>query len=346
MQIEIDKLTTCLPNPEPYREMLTQKLLGQHKYTRLTRDGLKIEMDVVIRDVQIVPEGNGAVPYLIKSGVITEGNDMVACLDLGRGTAIGFLVDMREKPRVIPASRVVIEGGGMQSLLMSMQAHPEMKAKAGSKGDPNINLIHGGIKSGQFWYGTRGFQFREIYEEVASRWLESIRDEAYERWSIPALKEYAGLIDKVVFLGGAAPVAKIWTEAPDNADGFWAIAENPQFANVLGLLDPNFGGIHYVIDTGNGWIKIASSLNHIQLIESFSADLFAPPSSHELDDASVYLEYSEGVAGKFKKLIGASAKDLSMSPIATVRQNKALFAHQLVLAAIQPTTAKTSKRVA
>lgn len=91
---EIDRLVTCLPQPELYAERLKAQLEGVHKFTRQVGDR-SLEVELTIHQVDVQPEGIGAIAHALKHEVIKPGTDgYVAFFDLGRNTAIYWLVDM------------------------------------------------------------------------------------------------------------------------------------------------------------------------------------------------------------------------------------------------------------
>lgn len=333
MNVEIQRLITCLPEPDAYADRLKEKLVGTHELTRRVGDR-SIDLRITIDRVEVVHEGLGSIQYSIDQGLIQPGDGHIAFFDMGRNTAIYWLVDMTgNEPEMIWQSRNPLEAGGLHRLLVMIQKDPSFQQRI--KGQPNLNLIHQGIIDGTFDYGAK-CNFKDIFERYAETWLRSIKNPAFKEWQTSS----AGWLDdlgRIIFVGGAAPVASRWVDDEEkNSDGWLAIAPNPQLANILGLLPKHSEGLTCVIDAGSGWIKTATNTGTVSKVESISAEVFAEPRLGEVDENSAYINYKSGPAGKFQRVVGASARKVSYNPTATVNEEKGLIAEQLILAAIGP----------
>lgn len=235
---------------------------------------------------------------------------------------------------MIDLSRGVIEAGGLQRLMVMIQRDPDMRSQVG-RGEPNLKLIHQGLVSGRFEYGSK-FIFKEIFERYATDWLRGIKNPAFKEWESSS-DGWLDELSKVVFVGGAAPLASVWVDDEEvNGDGWLAIAPTPQLANTMGLLEGAGEGLTVVVDPGSGWIKVATSNGATARIESCSTAIYADPKPGKVDNESVYLAYHDGPAKPFRRVFGSSAHGLSVSADLTANEDKGLIAERLVLAAIGP----------
>lgn len=346
-KVQIAQLTACLPNPEPHAQELITKLTGVHELNRMAgTGGAPVPMSVEIEKVVVVEEGYGAVQYAIAQGLIKRqvNGGYAAFFDLGRGTVIYWLVDL-ETLTILPGSRRVQETGGLQKLLLSLQDEPEVKAHVGSRGDASIDLLHKSIVNRTYIYGTTGYNFQDAYRHYAHQWVDGIYKTARSEWS-SASAGWVYEITQLIFVGGAAPVVAPWVEAMELEKPGWKNrvkipshvdpkVPGHQFANVLGMIPKPAIGFNFAVDPGNGWLKYASSAGLLGCFASSRVPTFSAPKAHQLNDTSVFVEYTSGPAGAFKVLLGsAAAKDRNGT--ATVNDAKEKIAHQLILAAIQP----------
>jgi hypothetical protein len=217
-------LVMSLPDPDGEGALLQKALIGEHYLLVYGNPAT-----VVINSVRVEPEGMGIYRYGQQQG-LTVPRSLTGILDLGGGTAIATLVD--EEGSQIEGARVVLRRGGIYGLASDIAADPRLRQQV--VGTPKIELIMDGIAKGSHAYGVQGVSFARFFEERLELWLKEILSEVLNRWD-PWLEE----IGVVLVAGGAAPLVAEWMKraAPEEENRWFQMVPDPQFAQVLGLLD-------------------------------------------------------------------------------------------------------------
>lgn len=345
--VSIRELVAFLPNPKPYEQDLTQRLVGEHRLLRQVGDQ-SVELRIEIDSLKLLPEGSGLVQYAIAQNLLdTEHGGTAAFFDCGRTTVISYIVDMNgSRPQIAWASRSAPEYG-LELLMGMIQAELKrnsafMQALKGR--DPKLALINKGICDGSFEYGSTGFNFEATYQRCAKPWLQNFKDQADTNWR-QSKQGWLDDLNQLVFGGGAAPIANVWAEDEDlNDDGWIKVLPDSQIANVLGALGAVGSGgnsLTYAIDPGSSTIKIAVNNGReikVTKIASVHLDLQADYEimPGEINDESCAITYLEGCCEPFRVVVGSSAPQMSKMAKETIDDDKGAIAHKLILASIAP----------
>lgn len=364
--LSVRKVISCLPDAQPEQEdAIGKRLLGLHKFRRTTCKGTS-DVELEIKGFELKEEGSGIVPFSLANNLISPGEGIVAVFNLGRKTVLPCLVDARSSDpsriRIIPASKQVLRASGFQTLLARIQTNAEMQTRVGTKGLPNLELIHSAIRDrgnrgGRAFYGTSGFDFTHILETEAISsanegngmgWLNQIVSTANQQWETAD----AGWLDSlsgVAFVGGAASLALPWVNDPVlNGDGYFRIPQDKNIPNVSQMVDVlgwlqevgNTPGVH-IIDNGYSFKKVIDSdLRQLALRESISVRTTKKVRPSDLNHpSSVLVEYQEGPLGEpFRTVYGPDAPDLSRNATGQIAGDKSEpeeAAHQ-ILSCISP----------
>jgi hypothetical protein len=213
----IQTLVTSLPDSRRDATELKAKLGGRHI---VELDGLKVAIGW--GKVEVKEEGWGAYNYAVRRGLLRRGIGN-ATLDIGCGTAIVSYWD--ENGNLNYDARQPFDKG-VDTLVQLIRADYRFKQRFGS--DPKLHLILKGIEDGTLNYGTVG-SFKDIFEHKRQQWIVDVLKSA-----ISVLKPFKDELDKILFVGGGAPLAEgIVTNAK------CIVCPNPQLANVLGLVPVN-----------------------------------------------------------------------------------------------------------
>lgn len=218
-EVVIDPLYMSVPNPAQDSLTLNDAIVGTHQYTC---SGASITAH--INRVIPVAEGLGGYHYALRQGVIQTGG-VNGVLDLGGGTAIASLYSANGQE--ILEARAVFRKGGSYSLAADLAGHPELSAAA--RGAPQIDMILDAIAAGTYQYGTTGYSFRPLFDQYREVWWSNLIDETIARWDT-----WFDRIEKIVLIGGAAPLARGVVDNPQNS--WLVICPDTQYANVLGLI--------------------------------------------------------------------------------------------------------------
>jgi hypothetical protein len=213
----IQTLVTSLPDARRDAAELKTKLGGRHI---VELDGFKVAIGW--GKVEVKEEGWGAYNYAVRRGLLRHGIGN-ATIDIGCGTAIVSYWD--ENGNLNYDARQPFDKG-VDTLVQLIRADYRFKQRFGS--DPKLHLILKGIENGTLNYGTVG-SFKDIFEEKRKQWIVDVLKSA-----ISVLKPFKDELDKILFVGGGAPLAEgIVTNAK------CVVCPNPQLANVLGLVPTN-----------------------------------------------------------------------------------------------------------
>jgi hypothetical protein len=213
----IQTLVTSLPDSRRDATELKAKLGGRHI---VELDGLKVAIGW--GKVEVKEEGWGAYNYAVRRGLLRRGIGN-ATIDIGCGTAIVSYWD--ENGNLNYDARQPFDKG-VDTLVQLIRADYRFKQRFGS--DPKLHLILKGIEHGTLNYGTVG-SFKDIFEQKRQQWIVDVLKSA-----ISVLKPFKDELDKILFVGGGAPLAEgIVTNAK------CIVCPNPQLANVLGLVPVN-----------------------------------------------------------------------------------------------------------
>ena len=213
----IQTLVTSLPDARRDASDLKAKLGGRHI---VELNGFKLAIGW--GKVEVKEEGWGAYNYAVRRGLLRRGIGN-ATIDIGCGTAIVSYWD--ENGNLNHDARQPFDKG-VDTLVQLIRADYRFKQRFGS--DPKLHLILKGIEDGTLNYGTVG-SFKDIFEEKRKQWIVDVLKSA-----ISVLKPFKDELDKILFVGGGAPLAEgIVTNAK------CIVCPNPQLANVLGLVPVN-----------------------------------------------------------------------------------------------------------
>ena len=213
----IQTLVTSLPDARRDATELRTKLGGRHI---IELDGFKLA--VGWGKVEVKEEGWGAYNYAVRRGLLRRGIGN-ATIDIGCGTAIVSYWD--ENGNLNYDARQPFDKG-VDTLVQLIRADYRFKQRFGS--DPKLHLILKGIEDGTLNYGTVG-SFKDIFEEKRKQWIVDVLKSA-----ISVLKPFKDELDKILFVGGGAPLAEgVVTNVK------CIVCPNPQLANVLGLVPTN-----------------------------------------------------------------------------------------------------------
>lgn len=213
----IQTLVTSLPDARRDAAELKTKLGGRHI---VELNGFKVAIGW--GKVEVKEEGWGAYNYTVRRGLLRRGIGN-ATIDIGCGTAIVSYWD--ENGNLNYEARQPFDKG-VDTLVQLIRADYRFKQRFGS--DPKLHLILKGIEDGTLNYGTVG-SFKDIFEEKRKQWIVDVLKSA-----ISVLKPFKDELDKILFVGGGAPLAEgVVTNAK------CIVCSNPQLANVLGLVPTN-----------------------------------------------------------------------------------------------------------
>lgn len=213
----IQKLVTSLPDARRDADTLETKLGTRHI---VELEGFKVAIGW--GKVEVKEEGWGAYNYAVRRGLLRQGIGN-ATIDIGCGTAIVSYWD--ENGNLNYDARQPFDKG-VDTLVQLIRADYRFKQRFGS--DPKLHLILQGIEQGTYQYGTVG-SFKDIFEEKRKQWIVDVLKSA-----ISVLKPWKDELDKILFVGGGAPLAEgIVT------NNKCLVCSNPQLANVLGLVANN-----------------------------------------------------------------------------------------------------------
>jgi hypothetical protein len=215
--VYIQTLVTSLPDARRDATDLLSKLKGRH-IVELNNFKLAIGWG----KVEVKEEGWGAYNYALRRGQLRRGIGN-ATIDIGCGTAIVSYWD--ENGNLNYDARQPFDKG-VDTLVQLIRADYRFKQRFGS--DPRPHLILKGIEDGTLNYGTVG-SFKDIFEEKRKLWIVDVLKSA-----ITVLKPFKDELDKILFIGGGAPLAEgIVTNAK------CIVCSHPQLANVMGLVPVN-----------------------------------------------------------------------------------------------------------
>ena len=213
----IQSLVTSLPDARRDASDLKAKLGGRHI---VELNGFKVAIGW--EKLEVKEEGWGAYNYAMRRGLFQRGIGN-ATIDIGCGTAIVSYWD--EQGNLNYDARQPFDKG-VDTLVQLIRADYRFKQRFGS--DPKLHLILQGIEKGNYQYGTVG-SFKDIFEEKRKQWIVDILKSA-----ISVLKPFKDELDKILFVGGGAPLAEgVVTNAK------CIVFSNPQLANCLGLVPSN-----------------------------------------------------------------------------------------------------------
>lgn len=170
----------------------------------------------------VAPEGAGSYTYAKRLNIIDPSAHVIA-FDFGTSTVI---------PQVFsPGGKLIyhqpLETGGCIDLLEAIAHSPELIQFLGTGKAGSIELVRKGIESGEFEYGSRGFNLRPIYARLVKTWLADRL-----RLALKATEEWRDAAQSLVAWGGGTQMSGVSkmletqrvTTVPD---GCWA--------NALGL---------------------------------------------------------------------------------------------------------------
>jgi hypothetical protein len=213
----LQTLVTSLPDARRDATDLLNKLKGRH-IVELNNFKLALGWGTV----EVKEEGWGAYNYALRRGQLRRGIGN-ATIDIGCGTAIVSYWD--ENGNLNYDARQPFDKG-VDTLVQLIRADYRFKQRFGS--DPKLHLILKGIEDGTLNYGTVG-SFKDIFEEKRKLWIVDVLKSA-----ITVLKPFKDELDKILFIGGGAPLAEgIVTNAK------CIVCSHPQLANVMGLVPVN-----------------------------------------------------------------------------------------------------------
>lgn len=204
-----------------FRKPLIEKVNGTHivSFNDKTNPSSRINLNIT----SVVPEGAGSYSYCLKENLINRTAHAIA-IDFGTSTVIPTVF----APGGKIIHRKVLEVGGCIDLLSALAGDTELIEFLGKGKAGNIELIRQGIESRTFQYGTRQFNFRNIYARHLKPWLS-----ARLRLAFKEVEEWRDVAQSFVAWGGGAElpgVAKRLAEIGINAvpESCWANAAGLQ----------------------------------------------------------------------------------------------------------------------
>ncbi|MBN3925633.1 hypothetical protein [Nostoc sp. NMS4] len=216
-------LVLSIHNAKLFKDALISKISGSHivKLGNKTGPASKINLNVSL----VVPEGAGSYSYCValKPEPLIDRTAQAIAIDFGTSTIIPTVF----APGGAIIHRQVLEVAGCIDLLSEIASDPELIQFLGSGKSGNIETIRQGIESGNFQYGTRNFNFRDIYAHHLTPWLKDRLRLAFKE-----IAEWRDVAQSFVAWGGGSEmpgVSKMLQSQGINPvpDGCWA--------NALGL---------------------------------------------------------------------------------------------------------------
>jgi hypothetical protein len=216
--VVVERLVCALPNElqEDKVTAIVKGLIGTHQIKR-NGEELKIE----IQNVEVQPETLGAFKWVLAHKYFKYAR-INGILDLGGKTGIGQLYT--KNGTLIRESRIIV--GGTYQLAQLVTQHPQLIRLDTT---PQLSIIMDAIADNSLTYGTMDINFADQFPTYVAQWLNDIRNKLKLSWAkwLPVLGEF-------VIVGGSAALAKPIVE--QTAGRFKVAKENPQFCNVLGML--------------------------------------------------------------------------------------------------------------
>ena len=179
----------------------------------------KPQTRVTITVGTVAPEGAGSYAYTKRLNLVDSAAHVIA-FDFGTSTVI---------PQVFaPGGKLIyhqpLEAGGCIDLLEAITSDAELLKFLGTGKAANVELVRKGIESGDFAYGTSGFNLRPVYARLVKVWLADRL-----RLAFKATEEWRDAAQSVVAWGGGTQMSGVSqmlltqkiTTVPD---GCWANA--------------------------------------------------------------------------------------------------------------------------
>jgi len=216
--ITVERIVCALPNELQQEKVdaIVKGLTGTHT---IKRNGEELKLD--IQKVEVQPETLGAFKWVLAHKLFQYAR-INGILDLGGKTGIGQLYT--KNGTLIRESRIIV--GGTYQLAQLVAQHPKLIRLDTT---PDLGLIMDAIADNSLAYGTTGISFADRFPGYLSQWLDDIRNKLKINWA-----KWLSELGEVVIVGGTAVLAQPLVEK--TAGRFKIAKENPQYCNVLGML--------------------------------------------------------------------------------------------------------------
>jgi len=206
-----------------FRDALAQKVRGMHlvSFNGKTTPATRVHLNVSL----VAPEGAGSYAYCnaTKPQPLIDRTAHVIAVDFGTSTVIPTVF----APGGKIIHRKVLEVGGCIDLLDALAADPELIAFLGKGKAGSVETVRRGIENKSFQYGTRPFNFRNIYAHHLTPWL-SDRLRLVEK----EVEEWKDAAQSFVAWGGGVEMPGVAQKLTDR--GITAVSEGC-WANAIGL---------------------------------------------------------------------------------------------------------------
>ncbi len=164
-----------------FREALAQKVRGMHvvSFNGKTNPTSRIHLNVSL----VAPEGAGSYLYCTatKPEPLIDRTAHVISVDFGTSTVIPTVF----APGGKIVHRKVLEVGGCIDLIDAIAGDSDLIAHLGKGKAGSVESVRKAIEAKTFQYGTRGFNFKNIYARYLTSWLEDrlrLVDKEVEEW--------------------------------------------------------------------------------------------------------------------------------------------------------------------
>jgi hypothetical protein len=213
-------LVVSIHNLKLFRMQLTDKTSGTHVVSFGGKD--KPQSRVNLNVGLVASEGAGSYSYCLRQNLIDKTAHAIG-FDIGTSTTIPVVF--------APGGKLIyhqpLETGGCIDLLDAIASDSELVKFLGTGKAGSTETIRQGIESQTFQYGSRNFNFRNIYARHISRWLAD-----RIRLSFKQVEEWRSDAQSLVSWGGG-------TEMPGVAQalksqGITAVPEGG-WCNAIGL---------------------------------------------------------------------------------------------------------------
>jgi hypothetical protein len=196
-----------------FGDELAESVAGRHTISI----GSNVSVSHVCIDVEsVVDEGAGAIAHAITSGSVAP-NSQTIVLDFGHGTTI--ITPFGAKGKAI--NRRVINAG-VSDLIEAIAKNIDTRRQLHAEGDRQ--LIREGIERGDFTYGTTDWNFRSVYNNELSPWVQSVLSP-----SLKACAPWKATSEAILAIGGGSmlpAISQLLTKQGITTigDGCWANA--------------------------------------------------------------------------------------------------------------------------
>ncbi|MBW4501982.1 MAG: hypothetical protein KME57_21020 [Scytonema hyalinum WJT4-NPBG1] len=210
-------------NTQIFRDLVIEKSSGSHIVSFGSKDNPKSKVFLTVS--LVVPEGAGSYGYCAsyKPEPLIDRAGQVISIDYGTSTCIPTVF----APNGKIIHRAVLPVGGCIDLLEAIAQDVELVKFLGTGRAGDTEIIRQGIENRSFRYGTRNFQFQQIYLKHLKPWLED-----RSRLALAEVEEWRDAAQSIVAWGGGAALP--FTKEMFEKLGIQPVPE-ACWANSLGL---------------------------------------------------------------------------------------------------------------